>query len=141
MVTKPFKHTLIITYIWRIRIFYGPNFTLKLSRVDFCWFRTSISSITYLHEKNLTRGSFHGIIRRIDHIYSSTWDEYRHNRLICMSNNVPPVKQPNFKVLDFTVFLFWVSILKQELKKCFNESSRKYLNFSWANGIFGINVR
>ena len=50
-------------------------------------------------------------------------------------------RQPNFEVPDFTVFMFLVTILKQELKKYFNESSRKYLNFSWAKGIFGIDVR
>ena len=58
-----------------------------------------------------------------------------------ISNLESPVNQLNFEVPNFTVFLFSVFILKQEFKKFFDESSRKYLNFSWANGIFGIDVR
>ena len=46
-----------------------------------------------------------------------------------------------FEVPNFAGFPFLVSILKQELKKSFNESSRKYSDFSGANGILGIDVR
>ena len=47
-----------------------------------------------------------------------------------ISNHELPVNQLNFEVPDFTVFLFWVSILKPKPKKYLNEGSRKYLNFS-----------
>ena len=72
---RPERHTLNITFIWRSRIVYRPNFILKLSPVVFLWFRSSIPSKTYLHLKNLTQGSLNGILRRNDHMNRSLQGE------------------------------------------------------------------
>ena len=61
--------------------------------------------------------------------------------ILFISNFESYVNHLIFEVPNFAGFPFLVSILKQELKKSFNESSRKYSDFSGANGILGIDVR
>jgi len=51
-------------------------------------------------------------------------EDLRMTFFIAINNHEPPINQLNFEVPDYTVFKFLVFVLKQELNKCFDESSR-----------------